>query len=181
MTQKNYGILSVPVIVAALGYFVDIYDLLLFSIIRVPSLRSLGLSDDQIAKDGLFIINIQMLGLLAGGIFWGILGDKKGRIKVLYASIILYSLGNIANGFVQTVNQYAIIRFITGLGLAGELGAGITLVSELLPKNKRGLGTSLVAGIGLTGAVFAFFLKQNFEWRTCYFIGGGLGFLLLFL
>ncbi len=181
MNQKNYGIISVPVIVAALGYFVDIYDLLLFSIIRVPSLRSLGLTDEQIAHDGLFIINVQMLGLLAGGIFWGIMGDKKGRIKVLYASIILYSLGNIANGFVQTVNQYAIIRFITGLGLAGELGAGITLVSELLPKNKRGIGTSLVAGIGLTGAVFAFFLKQNFEWRTCYFIGGGLGFLLLFL
>lgn len=181
MNQRSYGIISVPVIVAALGYFVDIYDLLLFSIIRIPSLRSLGLSDEQIARDGLFIINIQMLGLLIGGIFWGVLGDKKGRIKVLYASIILYSLGNIANGFVQTVNQYAIIRFITGLGLAGELGAGITLVSELLPKNKRGIGTSLVAGIGLTGAVFAFFLKENFEWRTCYFIGGGLGFLLLFL
>lgn len=181
MNQKNYGIISVPVIVAALGYFVDIYDLLLFSIIRVPSLRSLGLSDVQIATDGLFIINVQMVGLLIGGIFWGVLGDKKGRIKVLYASIILYSLGNIANGFVQTVNQYAAIRFITGLGLAGELGAGITLVSELLPKNKRGIGTSLVAGIGLTGAVFAFFLKENFDWRTCYFIGGGLGFFLLFL
>lgn len=181
MNQRSYGIISVPVIVAALGYFVDIYDLLLFSIIRIPSLRSLGLSDEQIAHDGLFIINVQMMGLLIGGIFWGILGDKKGRIKVLYASIILYSLGNIANGFVQTVNQYAIIRFITGLGLAGELGAGITLVSELLPKNKRGIGTSLVAGIGLTGAVFAFFLKENFAWRTCYFIGGGLGFLLLFL
>lgn len=181
MNQKNYGIISVPVIVAALGYFVDIYDLLLFSIIRVPSLRSLGLSDVQIATDGLFIINVQMVGLLIGGIFWGVLGDKKGRIKVLYASIILYSLGNIANGFVQTVNQYAAIRFITGLGLAGELGAGVTLVSELLPKNKRGIGTSLVAGIGLTGAVFAFFLKENFDWRTCYFIGGGLGFFLLFL
>ena len=181
MNQKNYGILSVPVIVAALGYFVDIYDLLLFSIIRVPSLKSLGLDDAAIARDGLFIINVQMIGLLIGGIFWGVLGDKKGRIKVLYASIILYSLGNIANGFVQTVNQYAVIRFITGLGLAGELGAGITLVSELLPKNKRGIGTSLVAGIGLTGAVFAFFLKENFPWRTCYFIGGGLGFFLLFL
>lgn len=179
--MKKESIFSLAVIVAALGYFVDIYDLLLFSIIRVPSLRSLGLNDQQIARDGLFIINVQMMGLLIGGIFWGILGDKKGRLKVLYASIILYSLGNIANGFVQTVNQYAVIRFITGLGLAGELGAGITLVSELLPKNKRGIGTSLVAGIGLTGAVFAFFLKQNFEWRTCYFIGGGLGFLLLLL
>jgi MFS transporter, putative metabolite:H+ symporter len=181
MTQKQFGILSFPVIVAALGYFVDIYDLLLFSIIRIPSLRSLGLNDAQIAKQGLFIINIQMIGLLVGGIIWGILGDKKGRLKVLYASIILYSIGNIANGFVQTVDQYALVRFITGIGLAGELGAGITLVSELLPKEKRGIGTSVVAGIGLTGAVVAFFLKEEFPWRTCYFIGGGLGFILLLL
>lgn len=181
MEKKHQSVFGLAVIVAALGYFVDIYDLLLFSIIRVPSLKSLGLGDADIAKDGLKIINIQMMGLLVGGIFWGILGDKKGRLKVLYASIILYSLGNIANGFVHTVNQYAAVRFITGLGLAGELGAGITLVSELLSKEKRGIGTSLVAGIGLTGAVFAFFIKQNFEWRTCYFIGGGLGFLLLFL
>ncbi|HZJ61735.1 MAG TPA: MFS transporter, partial [Chitinophagaceae bacterium] len=128
MNQKQFGILSFPVIVAALGYFVDIYDLLLFSIIRIPSLKSLGLDDAQIAKQGLFIINIQMIGLLVGGIIWGILGDKKGRLKVLYASIILYSIGNFANGFVQTVGQYALVRFITGIGLAGELGAGITLV-----------------------------------------------------
>jgi len=181
MEQKNHSVFNIAVIVGALGYFVDIYDLLLFSIIRVPSLKSLGLQGDEVAKQGLHIINIQMLGLLLGGILWGILGDKKGRLKVLYASIILYSLGNIANGFVQTVDQYAAVRFITGVGLAGELGAGITLVSELLPKNKRGIGTSLVAGIGLTGAVFAFFIKQHFEWRTCYFIGGGLGFLLLLL
>jgi putative MFS transporter len=181
MNQKQFGILSFPVIVAALGYFVDIYDLLLFSIIRIPSLKSLGLNDAQIAKQGLFIINIQMIGLLVGGIIWGILGDKKGRLKVLYASIILYSIGNIANGFVQTVDQYALVRFITGIGLAGELGAGITLVAELLPKEKRGIGTSMVAGIGLTGAVVAFFLKEEFYWRTCYFIGGGLGFILLLL
>lgn len=181
MNERKYGVFSLPVLVAALGYFVDIYDLLLFSIIRVPSLKSLGLNDDEIASSGLFIINIQMIGLLVGGILWGVLGDKKGRLKVLYASIILYSLGNIANGFVQTVDQYALVRFITGIGLAGELGAGITLVTELLSKEKRGIGTSLVAGIGLTGAVVAFFLKENFEWRTCYFIGGGLGFALLFL
>ena len=185
--NRQQSVFSLAVIVAALGYFVDIYDLLLFSIIRIPSLRSFGLNDDQIAKDGLFIINIQMLGLLVGGILWGVLGDKKGRLKVLFASIILYSLGNIANGFVQDVNQYALVRFITGIGLAGELGAGITLVTELLPKEKRGIGTSFVAGIGLTGAVFAFFMKQlfvqpdNTGWRTCYFIGGGLGFLLLLL
>jgi MFS transporter, putative metabolite:H+ symporter len=181
MNQKSIAVFSLPVIVAALGYFVDIYDLLLFSIIRIPSLRSLGLSDDQIAKDGLFILNIQMLGLLLGGILWGVLGDKKGRLNVLFASIILYSLGNIANGFVQNVGQYALVRFISGIGLAGELGAGITLVTELLPKEKRGIATSFVAGLGLTGAVVAFFIKENFEWRTCYFIGGGLGFALLLL
>jgi len=181
ITNRQQSVFSLAVIVAALGYFVDIYDLLLFSIIRIPSLKSFGLNDDQIAKSGLFIINIQMLGLLVGGILWGVLGDKKGRLKVLFASIILYSLGNIANGFVQNVNQYALVRFITGIGLAGELGAGITLVTELLPKEKRCIATSFVAGIGLTGAVVAFFIKEAFPWRTCYFIGGGLGFLLLLL
>jgi putative MFS transporter len=182
MQQKQASIFGLAVIVAALGYFVDIYDLLLFSIIRIPSLRSLGLNDDQISKQGLMVLNVQMAGLLLGGILWGVLGDKKGRLKVLFASIILYSLGNIANGFVQNVYQYAGVRFFTGLGLAGELGAGITLVSELLPKEKRGIGTSLVAGIGLLGAVFAFFVRQELQdWRICYFIGGGLGFLLLLL
>jgi MFS family permease len=181
MQSKQASVFSLAVIVAALGYFVDIYDLLLFGIIRVESLQDLHLNSAQIKDQGLLILNIQMAGLLIGGILWGILGDKKGRLKVLYASIILYSLGNIANGFVQNVTQYAVIRFFTGVGLAGELGAGITLVSELLPKEKRGIGTSLVAGIGLTGAVVAFFLKEAFHWRTCYFIGGGLGFILLML
>jgi MFS transporter, putative metabolite:H+ symporter len=187
MEQKKYSLFNLAVIVGSLGYFVDIYDLLLFSIIRVPSLKSLGLQGEEIARQGLSILNIQMLGLLIGGIIWGILGDKKGRLKVLFASIILYSIGNIANGFVHNVEQYAIVRFITGLGLAGELGAGITLVSEIMPKEKRGIATSLLAGIGLTGAVFAYFVRQEFVdaqgngWRTCYFIGGGLGFLLLFL
>ena len=128
--KKEYGIFSLPVIVAALGYFVDIYDLLLFSIIRVPSLETMGLSIEQSVIEGKRIINIQMMGLLIGGFLWGILGDKIGRMKVLFASIILYSLGNIANGFVQTPNQYAWIRFISGIGLAGELGASITLVTE---------------------------------------------------
>jgi len=181
MNNRQQSVFSLAVIVAALGYFVDIYDLLLFSIIRIPSLKSLGLNDAQIAKDGLFILNVQMIGLLIGGILWGVLGDKKGRLKVLFASIILYSLGNIANGFVQTVNQYALIRFITGLGLAGELGAGVTLVTELLSKEKRGLGTSIISGLGIAGAVVAFFVNKEFEWRTCYFIGGGLGFILLLL
>ena len=178
MNKKQTSIFSLPVIVAALGYFVDIYDLLLFNIVRIPSLRSLGLSATDIDKKGEFIIGIQMVGLLIGGIIWGIAGDKKGRLSVLFGSIILYSLANIANGFVQTVPQYAIARFIAGIGLAGELGAGITLVSELLKKEQRGIGTSLVAGIGLTGAVVAFFISQKYDWRICYFIGGGLGILL---
>lgn len=178
---KPQGIFSLAVIVAALGYFVDIYDLLLFSIIRVPSLQSLGLTKEQITIDGESIIMWQMAGLLIGGIVWGVMGDKKGRLSVLFGSILLYSLANIANGFVETVDQYRWIRFIAGLGLAGELGAGITLVSELTPKEKRGVATSLVAGIGLTGAVVAFIMKENFNWRTCYFIGGGLGLLLLLL
>lgn len=181
MNQKQYGILSIPVIVAALGYFVDIYDLLLFSIIRVPSLRSMGLTDQQITSSGESIITWQMAGLLIGGIIWGVMGDKRGRLSVLFGSIILYSLANIANGFVQTTDQYALIRFIAGLGLAGELGAGITLISEITPREKRGMATSMVAGFGLTGAVVAFIMKENFEWRTCYFIGGGLGLLLLIL
>lgn len=179
--SSNKSIFSIAVIVAALGYFVDIYDLLLFSIIRIPSLQSLGLTKDQITIDGESIIMWQMAGLLLGGIIWGIMGDKKGRLSVLFGSIILYSLANIANGFVQTVEQYKLIRFIAGLGLAGELGAGITLVSELTPKEKRGIATSMVAGIGLTGAVVAFIMKENFDWRTCYFIGGALGLLLLIL
>src|SRR6201988_3324300 len=179
--QKQFGILSLPVIVGALGYFVDIYDLLLFGIIRRQSLMDLGLSGEAITTVGENIISIQMVGLLLGGIIWGIMGDTKGRLSVLFGSIILYSLANIANGMVTNTTQYAVVRFIAGVGLAGELGAGITLVSELLPKEKRGIGTSMVAGIGLTGAVVAFFLKEEFPWRTCYFIGGGLGFILLLL
>jgi MFS family permease len=179
-TSSN-KLISITVIVAALGYFVDIYDLLLFSIIRIPSLQSLGLSKEQIMTEGEGIITWQMIGLLIGGIIWGVLGDKKGRLSVLFGSILIYSLANILNGFVQNVEQYKLIRFLAGLGLAGELGAGITLVSELVSKEKRGIMTSLVAGIGLTGAVFAFFIKENFDWRNCYFIGGGMGLLLLLL
>lgn len=181
MQKQQHYLLNITVLVAALGYFVDIYDLLLFNIIRVPSLTSLGLTTEGITAAGEKIIMWQMLGLLIGGIIWGTIGDKKGRLSVLFGSIILYSVANIANGFVQTTDQYALIRFIAGVGLAGELGAGITLVSELTPKEKRGVATSLVAGVGLTGAVFAFIIKENFDWRTCYFIGGGLGIVLLLL
>jgi MFS transporter, putative metabolite:H+ symporter len=185
MSNKQYGIFSIPVIVAALGYFVDIYDLLLFTIVREPSLHGLGvdLQDTKmVIAASTKIINWQMVGLLIGGIVWGIMGDKKGRLSVLFGSIVLYSVANFITGYVQTVDHYAYARFVAGIGLAGELGAGITLVSELLPKNKRGIGTSLVAGIGLFGAVVAYFtFKFTDDWRLCYKIGGVLGIMLLFL
>ncbi len=180
-SQRVYGIFSLPVLVGALGFFVDVYDLLLFGIIRKPSLISMGLNAEEVLHQGEIIISIQMIGLLIGGIIWGIMGDKKGRLSVLFGSILMYSLANIANGFVTTVPQYTLMRFIAGIGLAGELGASITLVSELLPKEKRGIASSVIAGFGIVGAVLAFFLKENFDWRTCYFIGGGLGLALLVL
>jgi MFS transporter, putative metabolite:H+ symporter len=170
---------SVPVIVAALGYFVDIYDLLLFSIVRKPSLASMGVAEADLLSQGEFLLQVQMTGLLVGGLIWGIMGDKRGRLSVLFGSILLYSLANIANGFVTTVDQYAVLRFIAGIGLAGELGAGITLVSESLPPRLRGYGTTLVAAVGLLGAVLANFIAKHFDWQIAYFIGGGLGLLLL--
>lgn len=180
--RSNFShLFSAPVIVAALGYFVDIYDLLLFGIVRIPSLTSLGLSEEEISHVGASILNWQMTGLLLGGILWGVLGDKKGRLSVLFGSIVTYSLANIACGFVQDATTYSILRFIAGVGLAGELGAGITLVSEILPKHLRAIGTSLVAGIGLLGAIVAYFTVEMFDWRYAYFIGGGLGISLLLL
>lgn len=183
--SKSKSIFNIAVIVAALGYFVDIYDLLLFTIVREPSLHDLGvnLQDNKaVLAASTKIINWQMVGLLIGGIVWGIMGDKKGRLSVLFGSIVLYSVANFITGFVQSTDQYAYARFVAGIGLAGELGAGITLVSELLPKTKRGIGTSMVAGIGLFGAVFAYFtFKFTQDWRLCYKIGGGLGIALLFL
>lgn len=183
---KSNSIFNIAVIVAALGYFVDIYDLLLFTIVREPSLHDLGvnmLDGKAVLAASTKIINWQMVGLLIGGILWGIMGDKKGRLSVLFGSIILYSVANFITGFVENTDQYAYARFAAGIGLAGELGAGITLVSELLPKTKRGIGTSLVAGIGLFGAVFAYFTFKftDEDWRLCYKIGGGLGIALLFL
>lgn len=180
-SRKELGFFSLPVIVGALGYFVDIYDLLLFTLVGAKSLSDLGIEGDSINSYKLSILNWQMVGLMIGGILWGVLGDRIGRMKVLFGSILIYSLGNIANGFVQDVTQYNWLRFITGIGLAGELGAGITLVSEVLSKEKRGIGTSLVAGIGLTGCVVAYFISKELDWRICYYIGGGLGLLLLFL
>ncbi|AEE53537.1 MFS transporter [Haliscomenobacter hydrossis] len=179
--SKNTSFFQLAVIVSALGFFVDVYDLLLFAIIRKPSLTDLGLSPEQVLTQGEYLISVQMIGLLLGGILFGIIGDKKGRLSVLFGSILLYSIANILNGMVVNVNQYAILRFIAGVGLAGELGAGVTLVSELLPKEKRSVATGFIAGFGIFGVVFAFLLSRYFDWRTCYYIGGGLGILLLLM
>ncbi|MEJ7557473.1 MAG: MFS transporter [Pedobacter sp.] len=180
-SPKQTRILNAAVIVASLGYFVDIYDLLLFSIVRLPSLRSLGFSGEELTSNGIFLLNIQMVGMLIGGVFWGILGDKKGRLSVLFGSIFLYSIANIANGLVTSMESYSFWRFVAGFGLAGELGAGITLVAEIMPKEKRGYATTVVAAVGVSGAVVAYFIAQYFTWQVSYFIGGGLGLSLLFL
>ena len=180
--SRNYKyIFSLPVIVAALGYFVDIYDLLLFSIVRVPSLQDLGVSQGELLDKGVFVINIQMAGMLIGGILWGVIGDKKGRLSVLFGSIIMYSIANILNAFVGSVGQYAVLRFFAGVGLAGELGAGITLVAEILPKEIRGYGTAVVASVGLLGAVLAYGVSHWFSWKITYLAGGVLGLVLLAL
>jgi predicted MFS family arabinose efflux permease len=190
--MQNPKLLNTTVVLAALGYFVDLYDLVLFGMERVASLTEIltkTLPPDElinikqhITTSGAMLLNWQMLGMLLGGIFWGILGDKKGRLSVLFGSIITYSVANVLNGFVNDVPTYAFFRFISGFGLAGELGAGITLVNEMFDKNKRGIGTTLVASVGLFGAVVAGITTLLIDdWRMSYFIGGGLGFALLFL
>ena len=169
------------ILVAALGYFVDIYDLILFSIVRISSLRSIGVPEDQMLGQGVLLLNMQMGGMLVGGLIWGILGDRRGRLSVLFGSIVLYSVANIANGFVTSIPQYAVLRFVAGVGLAGELGAGITLVSEIMPAETRGYGTMLVATIGILGAIVASLVGDAFDWRVAYFVGGGMGLALLVL
>jgi len=179
---ESTRLLSPIVIVAALGYFVDIYDLLLFGIVRTASLTDLGIVGQANRDEGEFLISMQMYGMLIGGILWGILGDKKGRLSVLFGSIITYSIANIANGMVHSVEAYAFWRLIAGIGLAGELGAGITLVTESMPKEKRGYGTMIVASVGISGAIVANLVYQVFgDWRLCYYAGGVLGLLLLLL
>ena len=180
---KNLGTtksLNIVVIVAALGYFVDIYDLILFGIVRIPSLQAIGVAPEQLKSSGIFLSNMQMIGMMLGGIVWGILGDKKGRLSTLFLTILLYSLANIANGFVQNLTQYAWLRVIAGFGLAGELGVGITLVSEIMTKETRAWGTSIVAGVGVLGAVLAYWVSE-FGWREAYWTGGVLGLMLLAL
>lgn len=177
-SKKNVVLL---VLVASLGYFVDIYDLIIFSIVRIPSFKDIGVGEELMRVKGEYVLNMQMGGLLLGGLIWGVIADKFGRIKVLFGSILMYSLANISNGFVQDVNTYAMIRFIAGIGLAGELGAGITLVSESMPKDKRGYGTMFVAAVGVLGAILAYYVSEWFDWRTAYFVGGGMGLLLLLM
>lgn len=180
--EAKKNIVFISVLVAALGYFVDIYDLLLFGIVRTASLKSLGVTTpEEILSQGTLLLNMQMIGMLMGGVIWGIIGDKKGRLSVLFGSIFMYSVANLLNAFVQDVPQYAILRLIAGIGLAGELGAGITLVSEIMSKESRGYGTTIVASVGILGAVVAAFVGKAFDWRTSYIIGGSLGMLLLFL
>ena len=175
-------IFNIIVIAAALGYFVDIYDLILFGVVKNPSLIDLGVTDkDAIFSQGNFLLSMQMAGMLIGGIIWGILSDKKGRMSILFLTIFLYSIANIANGFAQNVTQYACLRFIAGFGLSGELGIGITMVSEVMTKESRGLGASIVSGIGIIGSALAFLVAEKFNWRVAFWTGGGLGMLLLFL
>lgn len=172
-------VFSLPVIVAALGYFVDIYDLVLFSIVRVPSLKAFGLEGKALIDYGVFLLNMQMIGMLVGGILWGWLGDRNGRLKIMFGSILIYSLANFANGLVSSLPAYAFLRFIAGVGLAGELGAGITLVAEVLHTRIRGYGTMLVASIGVSGAILANLVATHYDWRNAFFIGGALGVVLL--
>lgn len=184
--------IRLAILVSALGYFVDVYDLILFSILRVSSLTDLGYSGDELVSLGGYLLNMQMGGFLVGGVLWGVIGDKIGRIELLFGSILLYSVGNILNGFVgqfgagvdsviSPIDQYALLRFITGVGLAGEIGGGITLVAELLPKEKRGYGTTIVVATGVAGAVVAALVYEIFSWRMAYIVGGVMGLGLLAL
>ncbi|HVD96858.1 MAG TPA: MFS transporter [Cytophagaceae bacterium] len=184
------SVLNAAVIVAALGYFVDVYDLVLFLVIGVQSILDIGVPAESKIKEFQFLLNTQMIGMLVGGLVWGILGDKKGRLSVLFGSILVYSIANIANGFVielahlfgtEVTFMYALLRFIAGFGLAGELGAGITLVSEVVSKENRGYGTMIVASVGVTGAVVAALVGKSLGWQVAYFVGGGLGLSLLLL
>ncbi|AKF10124.1 MFS transporter [Sandaracinus amylolyticus] len=172
---------KLAVVVAALGYLVDIYDLILFGVVRRPSLQAIGVTEDQLANVGHLLLDVQMAGMLLGGVVWGVIGDKRGRLSVLFGSILMYSVANIANGFVTDVTTYAILRFVAGIGLAGELGAGVTLVTELLPAKTRGWATTLIAGIGICGALLAVGVSKIATWYVAYWIGGVLGLALLAL
>jgi MFS family permease len=178
---RKQGRVGFAILVAALGYFVDIYDLVLFGIVRVESLRDIGIPQAELLGTGLLLLNMQMAGMLLGGILWGVLGDKRGRLSVLFGSIFLYSTANALNGLVDSVWAYAVLRLLAGIGLAGELGAGVTLVSEIMSNERRGYGTMIVAAVGLCGAIAAGLVGDLLDWRTAYYVGGAMGFALLAL
>ncbi|HMU12990.1 MAG: MFS transporter [Bacteroidetes bacterium] len=183
----------VLVIVASLGYFVDIYDLVLFNVVKKESLEAIGLAGDTLARFDTSLFNWQMGGMLLGGLLWGILGDKRGRVQVLFGSILLYSVANIANAFVTGTAAYSFCRLIAGIGLAGELGAGITLVVESMGRTQRGWGTMIIVTVGALGAVAASFVGKEGAaiadalglplqgWQMAYVVGGALGLVLLVL
>ncbi|WP_141324369.1 MFS transporter [Myxococcus sp. AB025B] len=175
------SVLNLTVLVAGLGYFVDLFDITLFGVVRAASLRDIGItSPEEVLSKGILIYNCQMVGMMVGGLLWGVLADKRGRLSVMFGSILLYSFANLANAFAWDVTSYAVFRFLGGVGLAGELGAAITLVAESLPKEKRGLGTTIVATLGMLGIVAAAFVGQHLNWKVAYFTGGIMGIALLF-
>lgn len=178
--NRNSGYV-LAVLAAALGYFVDLYDIVIFGVVRVASLSELGITGEGLTTWGIRLINLQMIGMLIGGFFWGVVGDKLGRRFALLATITMYSLANIANAYITNVEQYAVLRFIAGVGLAGELGAGVTLISEILPKHLRGYGTTVISFLGLVGALTASYVGADFHWRTAYLFGGCAGLLVLVL
>jgi MFS transporter, putative metabolite:H+ symporter len=181
VTTISNKAIALGIIVSALGFFVDLYDIMALAAIGENSLRSIGIAEAAIKKELTYLQSMQMWGMLLGGFLWGIIGDKYGRLKVLFGSIILYSVFTLLNAFVTGINGYAACRFFAGLGLAGELGAGITLVSEQMRKEKRGLGPAIIAGFGVLGAIVAVIIGKNYDWKTVYIVGGTLGFGLLLL
>ncbi|MEA3150473.1 MAG: hypothetical protein QOD56_1412 [Gammaproteobacteria bacterium] len=178
-TLSEQSRLKLTILVATLGYFVDLFDLILFVLVRTSSLKDLNVPANEMLSTGALLLNVQMAGLLIGGIFWGVLGDRRGRLSVLLGSIVLYSFANLANAFVTSVPSYAAWRFIAGLGLAGELGAGVTIVSELLPQRIRGYGSTIISSVGLSGAIAAAMVAEWVTWRHAYLIGGIIGLCLL--
>jgi putative MFS transporter len=181
MTKLSRFNIFLVLFVASFGYFVDVYDLWVFAAVRVASLKDLGVPTAEIMPTGILLLNLQMGGMLLGGILFGVLGDRMGRTRVMFFSILTYSLATLANAFVPNVETYAVLRFLSGIGLAGELGLGATLISEILPKEKRGLGVGVLVGFGVMGPMAAGLAAQAFDWKTCYLIGGILGLALLAL
>lgn len=173
--------IALAIIASALGFFVDLYDIIIVSVVRTKSLLAIGVPEAELMSKGVWLLNIQMIGMLIGGFIWGILGDKKGRLSVLFGSIILYSVATFANGFVKTYEMYLVLRFLAGIGLAGELGAGITLVSEQMPQKWRGIGPSIIGSFGMLGAIMGAYIGGKYSWEATYIIGGAIGFALLIL